>query len=477
MTNRHIRVLVSAVVLAVCMAGANFAAAPSLFAQTINEDVIAKRRAELEAELKHLEDLLVQQQQLLEGKQGERKTLERDMGILDAEIKKAKIAIEAQRLVIADLEDDIVDKQAQIEQLSEKIDREKDSLASLVRRTDELDHLSLIEILFSEQTMSQVFEEYDDFAIVKDALKKSSDELTQLRGMHESAKEQLEDRKANEEQLKTLKQLQQSKLKEQETQKASILKTTKGEESRYQQMIAATQKTAAQIRSELFELRGSTAINLGDAIQFATFASNKTGVRPALILGVLKQETRLGENLGNGTWLKDMHPTRDRPLFKVITATLGLDPDRMPVSAAPSYGYGGAMGPAQFIPSTWSCYGGYSNTKTNGCSNKPASMTWDAFWAGPWVYKADNDRLRILRGKQSPSNPWDNQDAFLAAALLMKENGADGGSLYAERLAALRYFAGWSNASNPAYAFYGDGVMQHAAYYQEQIDALKKLGG
>jgi hypothetical protein len=133
------------------------------------------------------------------------------------------------------------------------------------------------------------------------------------------------------------------------------------------------------------------------------------------------------------------------------------------------------MGPAQFIPSTWACYGGYINTISNDCNNSARSYTWDAFWAGPWVYRADKDRLRIVRGKQSPSNPWDNQDAFLAAGILLKDNGADGGTLYAERLAAMRYFAGWANASNPAYSFYGDGVMGHADYYQRQIDALKEL--
>ena len=474
MENRNTRWGVRFVALLVCLLCIT-SSAPALFAQNGNEDLIAKRRAQLEEQLKNLENLLAQQQVLLEGKQGERVTLERDLDIIDAEIKKARIAIEAQRLVIADLENDIVSKQAHILELTEKIDREKESLASLIRRTDELDQLSLIEIIFSEQSMSQVFEEYDDFQIVKVALSQSFDELEQLRERSEVAKEQLEGRQANEEELKQLRELQQQKLRDQENEKARILKTTKGEEARYQEMVAATQRSAAQIRSELFELRGSAAINLGDAIEFATFAGNKTGVRPALILGVLKQETRLGEFLGNGSWQVDMHPTRDRPLFKVITATLGLDPSRMPVSAAPSYGYGGAMGPAQFIPSTWACYGGYVNTKTNDCNNAARSLTWDAYWAGPWVYKESADRLRVLRGKQSPSNPWDNQDAFMAAGLLMMDNGANQGTLYAERLAALRYFAGWSNASNPAYAFYGDGVMQHATYYQEQINALKSM--
>jgi len=446
-----------------------------LFAQESTSDIIAKRRAQLEAQLAELEVLIQAQQKLLVNKTGERKTLESDLAKIDAEIEKAKLGIRAQQLVIANLEDDIVDKQASILQLGERIDRERESLASLIRRTDELDQLSLVEIVFSEKSLSQFFEEYDDFASVKIALRESFLHLEDLRDQNKVVKAQLEDRKASEEELRKLKQLQQEQLRAQEANKASILKVTKGEEAKYQQLISANEKTAAQIRSELFELRGSAAINLGDAIEFATHAGTRTGVRPALILGVLKQETRLGEFLGNGVWSQDMHPTRDRPLFQVITATLGLDPNRMPVSAKPSYGWGGAMGPAQFIPSTWACYGGYVNTKTNDCNNAARSLSWDAYWAGPWEYRASADRLRAIRGKQSPSNPWDNQDAFMAASVLMKDNGADGGTLYAERLAALRYFAGWSNATNPAYAFYGDGVMQHAAYYQQQIDALKDL--
>ncbi len=471
---------VRTVVLCGAMLGMVFAVAcvsgrEPLHAQT-TEAQIQARRAELEAQLAHLESLIAEQQKLLEGKQGERVTLERDMGILDAEIKKAKLAIRAQEVAIANLEADIVDKEASILRLTEEIDQERSSLAGLVRRTAELDQLSLVEVALSGKRFSDLFQEFDAFAAVKTGLQESTHELVALRSEHADAKAVLEDRQASEEELRTLRVLQQGRLKDQEKEKARILTSTKGEEQRYQKLIAANEQSAAQIRSELFELRGSAAINLGDAIEFATFASQKTGIRPALILGVLKQETRLGEFLGNGSWKADMHPTRDRPLFAVITKNLGLNPDTMPVSAKPSYGWGGAMGPAQFIPSTWACYGGYVNTVTGDCGNTARSLGWDTFWAGPWIYRAEADRLRVIRGKQGPSNPWDNQDAFIAAATLMKENGAGAGTYEAERLAALRYFAGWGNASNPAYAFYGDGVMGHAAYFQKQIDTLKRLG-
>ncbi len=442
---------------------------------TTTELAIAERRAQLERELANLEDLIRQQQVLLDSKRGERVSLERDLAILDAEIKKARAAIRAQELAISDLENEIWLKNATIRELDEKIERKRESLAGLIRRTAQLDDLSLVEILLSEKTLSQFFAEYDDFHTLKLALNASFRDLERLRKDNETARSQLENQRATEEELKMLHELQQQRLRDQEREQARILQVTQGQEREYQQLIAANERSAAQIRSELFELRGSAAINLGDAIELASFVGARTGVRPALILGVLKQETRLGEFLGNGSWRSDMHPTRDRPLFQVITATLGVNPDTMPVSAKPGYGWGGAMGPAQFIPSTWACYGGYINTRTNDCNNSARSFDWETFWAGPWVYRADKDRLRVVRGKQSPSNPWDNQDAFLAAGILLKDNGADAGTLYAERLAAMRYFAGWANANNPAYSFYGDGVMGHAAYYQRQIDTLKEL--
>ena len=96
------------------------------------------------------------------------------------------------------------------------------------------------------------------------------------------------------------------------------------------------------------------------------------------------------------------------------------------------------MGPAQFIPSTWVQY---------------------------------KDRIAKLVG-QNPPNPWDGRTAIFATALLMADNGADTHTHDAERLAALRYLAGWTNAKKSAYAFYGDDVMSFADDFQKDIDIL-----
>ena len=68
--------------------GAGYFAFETTLAASIDEATIAKRRAQLESELAHLETLIKQQQEILQSKQGERVSLERDLEIIDAEISE-----------------------------------------------------------------------------------------------------------------------------------------------------------------------------------------------------------------------------------------------------------------------------------------------------------------------------------------------------------------------------------------------------
>lgn len=442
-------------------------ALPALVFAAVTSEDVSRHRAELESQLAQLEREIAEQATVLQGKQKERQSLERDMAILDAEIQKAKLSIRARDLTIQTLTDNIGEKADTIVALDEKLIREKQSLASIFRRTNEIDDYSLVEFLLSARNVSDFYEDLDSFAAIKTNLQKSFVVIADTKVETAEEKATLEERRTEEEELRGLQVLEQQKIVKQQKERQSILNVTKGQEAAYQNILKAKQKSAAQIRSELFAFRDSAAIPFGTALDYANLASQKTGVRPALILGVLKQETDLGSNLGTGTYLKDMHPTRDVPVYLKITEVLGYNPSAMPVSKQPGYGWGGAMGPGQFIPSTWACYGGFVNVTTGKCGKGK-----DGTYKGPWAYEESKDIVRRHLGKSTVSDPWAPQDAIMATALLMKENGAGAGTFAAERLAALRYFAGWGNAGKSAYAFYGDGVMENAAYFQNQITIL-----
>lgn len=429
---------------------------PILFPLIAHGETQEERRARLQQELAEIEKDIAEKRGVLSEKQKERTSLERDIAVLDNQIAIAQQQIKYRDLTISKIRDDIGDKQVAIVELDKKVERSSASLGQLIRRTREIDDTSFAELVLSS-SLTDFFRDVDNFETLQQSLNASFEEMAVLRSDLSARKNALEGQQSEEEELRRLQVIEKQTIEKKEKDKQQILTVTKGQEQAYQQLIADREKQAAQIRSALFNLRDSAAIPFGTAYQYAKEASAQTGVRPALVLAILRQETNLGENVGQclltndpnkgdgkgkntGTpFKKVMHPTRDVDPFMELSRELGFDPYAQVVSCPQSVGYGGAMGPAQFIPSTWVLY---------------------------------KDRLARITG-ENPPNPWNARTAIFATALLMADNGADGGTRATERLAALRYFAGWVNAKKPAFAVYGDSVMEYADSYQRDIDILE----
>ena len=410
-------------------------------AEEININAVLNQRAKLEEELKGLESQIEAYRTTIQDKQRESTTLERDISIFDAKIGKAKLEIKARNISISELVSDINAKSETIVSLTEKTEREKASLAAMVRRANELDSISLVELMLEYKKLSDFFVDLDSFESIYKGIQDSFYEIKETKSATEKEKNDLENKKTEEEQLKSIQEMEKRRLEEAEAEKKKILKLTKGEEQKYQEILSARQKDAAKIRSTLFMLQGSTAIPFEKAVEYANIASKTTNIRPAFLLGIIAEESNLGQNVGKGNWITDLAHSRcakQKTAFVEITSELGLDPNQMPVSKKVWYGYcGGAMGPAQFMPTTWQLF---------------------------------KSRITAVTGN-NPPNPWDPKDAFVASALLLTDNGAIYGNYAAERKAALKYLAG-SNWNKKAYAFYGDDVMDLAAKYQSQIDIV-----
>lgn len=412
-------------------------------------------RAQLQQQLDQLEAQISLQQKILDQAKNQDVSLQRDIKILDAQIAQAQLAIKARNLVIQQLTGSIKDKENKIYGLNTQLNGELDSLGAIMRQKNQLDTTPLAVAALSSQTISDFFSDIDTFDQINAKLQKSFSIITNTKQVTQQEKDDLETQLEEETQLRQVQQLQQAQIQTQQNQKQKILTDTKGQEKAYQSVIAQNQKSAAQIRAALFQLTGSAAIPFGKALEYAMAAQKQTGIRPAFLLGIIAEESNLGENVGTGSWTVDMNPNRDAPIFRAITSSLGFNPDTMPVSKKPWYGWGGAMGPAQFIPSTWAVYAGYV---------KP-----------DYHYDASKDRIGKRTGS-SPPNPWSPQDAFMAAALYLTDSGADQQSSAAEFKAAMCYLAGCNNTNNRNLQFYGQQVAALAQKYQCQIDILSGNG-
>ncbi len=426
----------------------------------------AERRARLQAELSNVERQIQAQEKLVEGKRTERRSLERDMAIIEGEIKQAQLGIQARSVAIEQLSDQIGEKGVVLSILEEKSMKQQQSLADLVRKSATIDDFSLVEVMLSKESFSEFFTDVATYQNLKESLNDSLEILHGIKRDTINERGELEVKQQTEAEMRLIQELEKERIEVKEQQKEEILTVTKGEESVYQELLESQQRTAAQLRNALFQLLGGGgSIPFPEAVRLAKYANQVTGVDTALILAILEQESNLGSNLGGCLFTDNksdrpvMHPTRDEPVFMAIANILGFDPFTRTVSC-PIYqngvrhGWGGAMGPSQFIPSTWAIYGGIVS---NG--------------AGGFVYNQASDAIRRINGGSGPSNPFNNQDAFIATALLMRDNGADG-TYAGDRLAALRYYSGWGGASNPANAFYGDQVMNRKSRLAGEIQIL-----
>ena len=413
-----------------------------LYAQTDDGE-----RAELEAELAELEGQIDEYEATIANYRKQGSSLQGEISSLQAKIDKIAVQIRAINLSLTKLSGEITKTSGRITDVEAEIDLSKDALAALLRQTYVEDRRGLIEVLLERPSLSDFFNTVNDLLIVQDSLRVSVEELAELRDELITQKGLLAMEREDVEALKVYQERQRGEVVSVRSEKDNLLAVTKGQEAEYQKLLVATQKSAAEIRSRIFELIGGGQMSFAEAYEFAKYAEQATGVRAALILAVLDRESALGSNVGRCKYDENpyypdrasnpttMHPTRDIPIFLAITDELGFDPDTTLVSCPiPSDGaYGGAMGPAQFIPSTWTLYA---------------------------------DAVSNITGSD-PASPWRNSDAFVATALLLKDNGAASNEL----LAAARYYCGW-NVRYVCTNVYGRNVVDTAARFQSDINVL-----
>ena len=427
-----------------------------LSAISVSAESVEEKESRLRAELATVEEQIAQNQAQLNKAKQQTASVERDIAILDAEIKSAQLKIQAHNINIQRLGKDINTKVQVIGELEESIVRGRESLAELIRKTNEFDDFSMIEVMLSNQDLSEFFDDVESFTAIKESINAAFVEIRDDKQANEEQKDQLNTQKNQETDAKFSVESQKKIIEQKEAEKQRILAINKSTEKTYEQVIAERQQVAAQIRATLFALRDTAAIPFGDALAFANAASKSTGVRPAFLLAILQQESNLGENVGTCNRPGDAEEKKwynimpgpndnswrdDQTIFKDIMKRLGMGTDGVPLSCPWNGGWGGAMGPSQFIPTTWHAY----------------------------EYRVAN------AVGASVANPWTPQHAFMASSLYLGDLGAGAGGYTAERTAALKYYAG-SNWNKPANAFYGDQVVQRADNIQKNmIDPLEGI--
>ncbi len=420
------------------------------------QTLMPEERTKLQAEYDQLQQEIVGWQKVLDDTRAKKNTLTGDVTALNAQIAKAQKEISQRNITITTLGSEISQKTDTIRSLEERLSAGKESLSKLMRQKNETEQQSLVVLALSSDDLSGFFGDVQAIDTINGKLQDLFNELRGVKKQTEAEKAALDEKKNAELDARHEVQVKQVQIKENKVEKQQLLDITKKDEQSYQVVLADRQKRAQEIRNALFELRDSAGISFQSAMEYAVQAQTATGVRAAFILGILRQESNLGTNVGQCLLVdastgagkgknsgdsiqKVMKPDRDVQPFLDLMDRLNINPYSQPVSCPQSVGYGGAMGPSQFIPSTWKMY---------------------------------EKRLASALGVTTP-DPWNARTAVMAMALYLEDLKADGGTYSAERKAAASYYAGgnWQTRSALNYAA---SVLAFADKYQKDIDFLKE---
>src|SRR3989344_1932382 len=357
----------------------------------VSAETKEEERRRLEAELSQIEGQIKEYETTVNNYKVQGRGLQTEIDRLNANIKKLNLQLQATNLSLGRLDSEIKQTEEKIDVTEKQINLNKNALGESLRSIYESGNDSMVMILLKNPSLSTFFSDVEDLLLVQDRIRTTMEKITVLRDELLLENEELSLERTDVTALKAYQVSQQLSLKDTKGEKNTLLKVTKGQESRYQTLLKEKQKTAAQIRSRIFEFLGGGQLTFEEALKFAKVAESATGVRAAFILAVL---------------------------------------DRA---------YGGAMGPAQFIPSTWVLY---------------------------------KDKIAAITGND-PASPWRNSDAFMATAIYMKDllNACgEYSGLAKERCAAARYYAGRRFAN---YLWtYGDRVVTKAEQFQKDINVL-----
>ncbi len=417
----------------------------------------ASVQEEIESRNKQIEELqrqIAEYQEQILATSSKAKTLSTEISRLNNQISKIQLEIKSLGLAITQTDSEIDVTQKSIGETQAEIDIHKQALGSALLTLYQTDQQNLTQVLVKNPRLSDFFSSVKTLDDAQNVLRTNIIALRDLKADLEYKQNNLEEKRSELQELKSLQESQRRTLDLNKNTKDKLLKDTKGEEKKYQTLLNQSQDQLKKIREQITYLNQS-GVTVEEAIKFGQMSAIRVGMRPAFLIAILEVESRLGKNVGTGTWEKDMYqcylnlakiyPTRaayytkraedEKAAFFKIINKLGLDPNTVKVSREPSYGCGGAMGPAQFIPTTWLGY--------------------------------EADVIRYTG--HDPVSPWNIEDAFMAAAIKLSRGGAAAGTRAGEIRAAKAYISGNANCTSSICNYYANLALDKAAIIEQNL--------
>ena len=407
---------------------------------------------------------------LLTEKRSETSGVKNEVKRLDTKIRISQAYINQKIAKANSLKKDMKTNSSDINSLEEDLKNINKSLSTLLYEKNLLETNTALEAILMSNSLSDF---YNDTQLLKIISSRISDKIDVIKSEKISLERlsiELSEREMLERQLARERDSEKKNIVRNKGYKNELLTILQKEEGDLEKSILGKEEARQAILKKKYTLASGDAVTFGEAYNAINPYKGVLGMDPAFVLAILFQESgnggKIGGNIGQCTYdQKNTHgnskngytvmSNSQKTAFLDIMKGLGRDPSVQKISCPiPKDGsYGGAMGPAQFMPNTW-----FSIRSKTG---------------------------KILGKSDEELSPFINGDAFIASAVYLKDQYySKSCSAYAEkykhissvrtlreRCAASRYYAGgawWKYRMT-----YGQSVVRRADKFRADIRILE----
>ncbi len=368
--------------------------------------------------------------------------LQQNLGQIQGAVYSTQKTINNAKSSIAETAENISRKEAEVKNLSDKIELQKSMLRALLQQVYYNQSQPILNVVLTKASFADVFSDTDNLLTIEDKIKNLSFEVSKTKSQMEDDKQQLALEKEKHEEI----------LADKVDEKQGLVATQIGVQSDIQEKeatISELQAKLAELQSDLNVLTGKS-FNASDINEAISYASKKQGVPKGVLYGFLKRETNLGANTGQCTYADVERVSiagykkygskyknsiallyKRKGLFEGIIKDLKLSKNTKIsctisfASAGPNQG--GAMGVAQFMSDIWLAY---------------------------------ESRIASATGHAKP-DPWNLTDGVMALAIKVRAAGATSSSSSGIRSAVTSY-----------YGIFSQGYYDTVYYWAKNYDKL-----
>lgn len=213
-----------------------------------------KKESEIQNKIKALEEKAQAYQQIIEIKRKQQTTLSNQIYLIEAETGRLEAEISLNKEKIYDLNIQVEDLRNQIAGKEISIKDQKKILSELIQLYYEYHQQGTLSFVFSNEGLANFMAEEDRLSQTGEKIREMISNIRSLKDNLESEKKAIEEKKKEATDLSFELEEKSSQLESSKAQKEALVAQTRGEETRYQDLLARVEQQKQELLGDIDEL-------------------------------------------------------------------------------------------------------------------------------------------------------------------------------------------------------------------------------